>query len=79
MAQINLTMERAELLELIAGDREKALKHLAEKILDQLLLAEAEKEIIFPQFQLQFLCSACFSAGLSARFLSRQPESWLLR
>lgn len=75
MAQINLTMERAELLELIAGDREKALKHLAEKILDQLLLAEAEKEIIFPQF----LCSARFSAGLSARFLSRQPESWLLR
>lgn len=75
MAQINLTMERAELLELIAGDREKALKHLAEKILDQLLLAEAEKEIIIPQF----LCSARFSAGLSARFLSRQPESRLLR
>lgn len=41
MAQINLTMERAELLELIAGDREKALKHLAGKILDQLLLAES--------------------------------------
>lgn len=45
MAQINLTMDRAELLELIAGDREKALKHLAEKILDQLLLAESSQQL----------------------------------
>jgi transposase-like protein len=45
MAQINLTMDREELLELIAGDREKALRHLAEKILDQLLLAESSQQL----------------------------------
>ena len=45
MASINVTMDRAELLELIAGNREEALKHLAEKILDQFLLAESAEQL----------------------------------
>ncbi len=43
MAQVNLTLEQEELLELLAGNREEAFKHLVEKLLNQVLLAESSE------------------------------------
>lgn len=43
MAQFNLTLNHEELLDLLAGDREKAFKHLIEKILNEVMLAESSE------------------------------------
>lgn len=45
MAQVNLTLEQEELLELLAGNREEAFKHLVEKLLNQVLLAESSEQL----------------------------------
>lgn len=45
MTQLNLTLDQEELLELLAGNREKALKHLVEKILNQVLVAESTEQL----------------------------------
>ncbi len=45
MAQINLTLEQEELLELLAGNREEAFKHLVEKLLNQVLLVESASQL----------------------------------
>lgn len=45
MAQINLTLEQEELLELLAGNREEAFKHLVEKLLNQVLLVESATQL----------------------------------
>lgn len=45
MTQLNLTLDQEELLELLAGNREKALKHLVEKILNQVLEMESTEQL----------------------------------
>lgn len=45
MAQINLTLDQEELLELLAGNREEAFKHLVEKLLNQVLIAESSTQL----------------------------------
>ena len=45
MTQLNLTLDQEELLELLSGNREKAFKHLVEKILNQVLLAESAEQL----------------------------------
>lgn len=45
MAHLNLTLSQEELLELLAGNREKAFKSLVEKILNQVLQAESMEQL----------------------------------
>jgi transposase-like protein len=45
MAQVNLTLSEEELLELLAGNREEAFKHLVEKLLNQVLMAESAAQL----------------------------------
>ena len=45
MTQLNLTLDQEELLVLLSGNREKAFKHLVEKILNQVLLAESAEQL----------------------------------
>lgn len=45
MTQLNLTLDQEELLELLAGNRENALKHLVEKILNQVLEMESTEQL----------------------------------
>lgn len=45
MTQLNLTLDQEELLELLAGNREMALKHLVEKILNQVLEMESTEQL----------------------------------
>ena len=45
MAQINITLDESELLELFAGNRDQAFKNLVEKVLNQILLAESTAQL----------------------------------
>lgn len=45
MTQLNLTLGEEELLELLGGNREEAFKHLVEKILNQVMLAESKEQL----------------------------------
>ena len=45
MAQINITLDQDELLELLSGNREKGFKLLVKKLLDQVLLAESAEQL----------------------------------
>lgn len=45
MAQINITLDQEELLELLSGNREKGFKLLVKKLLDQVLLAESAQQL----------------------------------
>ncbi len=45
MTQLNLTLDQEELLELLSGNREVAFKHLVEKILNQVLVAESTEQL----------------------------------
>lgn len=45
MTQLNLTLDQEELLELLSGNREKAFKHLVEKILNQVLAVESTEQL----------------------------------
>lgn len=45
MAQINITLSNEEVLEVITGDRDKALKFLLERILNELMAAESEEQL----------------------------------
>lgn len=45
MAQIHLTIEQEELLELLAGNREEAFRHLVERLLNEVLLVESSNQL----------------------------------
>ena len=45
MAQVNITLNEKEVLEVITGDRNEALKFLLEKILNEILKAESEEQL----------------------------------
>lgn len=51
MTQLNLTLDQEELLELLAGNREKALKHLVEKILNQVLEMESAEQLCADNYE----------------------------
>lgn len=45
MAQINLTLSQEEILQVLSGNRDDALKYLVEKILNEVMKAESEEQI----------------------------------
>ena len=45
MAQVNLTLSEQEVLQVLTGDRESALKFLFERILNELMKAESEEQL----------------------------------
>lgn len=45
MAQVNLTLSEQEVLQVITGDRETALKFLLERILNEIMKAESEEQL----------------------------------
>lgn len=45
MAQVNITLSNEEVLEVITGDRDKALTFLLERILNELMKAESEEQL----------------------------------
>lgn len=45
MAQVNLTLSHEEVLQVLTGDREEALKFLLEKILNEIMKAESEEQL----------------------------------
>lgn len=51
MAQLNITLSQEELLELITGNRDEAFKHLMEKILNQVMLAESSDQLKADQYE----------------------------
>jgi transposase-like protein len=51
MTQLNLTLDQEELLELLAGNREMALKHLVEKILNQVLEIESTEQLCADNYE----------------------------
>lgn len=51
MTQLNLTLDQEELLELLAGNRENALKHLVEKILNQVLEMESTEQLCASNYE----------------------------
>jgi len=51
MTQLNLTLDQEELLELLAGNREMALKHLVEKILNQVLEMESTEQLCADNYE----------------------------
>lgn len=51
MTQLNLTLDQEELLELLAGNREEALKHLVEKILNQVLEMESTEQLCADNYE----------------------------
>ena len=51
MTQMHLTLDQEELLELLAGNREKALKHLVEKILNQVLEMESAEQLCAENYE----------------------------
>lgn len=51
MAQLNITLSQEELLELLAGNREVAFRHLIEKILNQALVAESTEQLKEEKYQ----------------------------
>lgn len=51
MTQLNLTLDQEELLELLARNREMALKHLVEKILNQVLEMESTEQLCADNYE----------------------------
>ena len=45
MAQVNLTLSEQEVLQVLTGDRESAIKFLFERILNELMKAESEEQL----------------------------------
>lgn len=45
MAQVNLTLSEQEVLQVLTGDRESAIKYLFERILNELMKAESEEQL----------------------------------
>ena len=45
MAQVNLTLTHEEVLQVLTGDREEAIKFLLEKILNEIMKAESEEQL----------------------------------
>lgn len=45
MAQVNLTLTHEEVLQVLTGDREAAMKFLLEKILNEIMRAESEEQL----------------------------------
>lgn len=45
MAQVNLTLSEQEVLQVLTGNRESAIKYLFEKILNELMKAESEEQL----------------------------------
>lgn len=45
MAQVNLTLSHEEVLQVLTGDREEAIKFLLEKILNEIMKAESEEQL----------------------------------
>ena len=45
MAQVHLTLNREEILEVLTGDRNEALKFLLERILNEIMKAESEEQL----------------------------------
>lgn len=45
MAQVNLTLSEEEVLQVMTGDRESAIKFLLERILNELMKAESEEQL----------------------------------
>ena len=45
MAQVNITLNKEEILQVLTGDREEALKFLLERILNEIMKAESEEQI----------------------------------
>lgn len=45
MAQVNLTLTHEEVLQVMTGDRESAMKFLLERILNEVMRAESEEQL----------------------------------
>ena len=45
MAQVNLTLTHEEVLQVLTGDREEAIKFLLERILNEIMKAESEEQL----------------------------------
>ena len=45
MTQVNLTLSQEEVLQVITGDRDTAMKYLLEKILNEIMKAESEEQL----------------------------------
>ena len=45
MAQINLTLSEKEVLQVLTGDRDEAIKFLLERILNEVMKAESEEQL----------------------------------
>lgn len=45
MAQVNLTLSEQEVLQVITGNRDEALKFLLERILNELMRAESQEQL----------------------------------
>ena len=49
MAQINITLSQEEVLQVLTGDRNEALKFLMERILNSIMKAESEEQLGAPR------------------------------
>ena len=45
MAQVNLTLTHEEVLQVLTGDRDEAMKFLLERILNEIMKAESEEQL----------------------------------
>ncbi|MBO4495899.1 MAG: transposase, partial [Clostridiales bacterium] len=45
MAQVNITLTHEEVLQVLTGDRDEALKFLLERILNEIMKAESEEQL----------------------------------
>ena len=45
MAQVNLTLTHEEVLQVLTGDREEAIRFLLERILNEIMKAESEEQL----------------------------------
>lgn len=45
MAQVNITLTQAEVLQVLTGDRDEAMKFLLERILNEIMKAESEEQL----------------------------------
>ena len=51
MAQINITLSQEEVLQVLTGDRNEALKFLMERILNSIMKAESEEQLGAPRYE----------------------------
>ncbi len=51
MAQVNITLSQEEVLQVLTGDRNEALKFLMERILNSIMKAESEEQLGAPRYE----------------------------